>query len=72
MLKYYDCDSKSFPVMFRCWREAMALRYFPAVGEPHLPKIPYVGVTTVASSEVFGNAVEFMTMEELDLLEDHF
>lgn len=50
----------------------MALRYFPAVGEPHLPKIPYVGVTTVASSEVFGNAVEFMTMEELDLLEDHF
>ncbi len=50
----------------------MTLRYFPADGEPLLPKMPYVGVSSVASSVVFGSAVEVLSMEGLDLLEGHF
>jgi hypothetical protein len=53
-----------------CWREAMTLRYFPSDGEPLLPKIPDVSVPSVASSVVFGSAVEVISMEELDLLEE--
>jgi hypothetical protein len=34
------------------WKEAMKLHYFPANGEPLLPKIPYVPVPSVASSVV--------------------
>jgi hypothetical protein len=59
-------------LMFKCWREAMKLRYFPSDGEPLLPKTPYEGVTSAASSVVFGSAEEVMTMEELDLLEEDF
>ncbi len=54
------------------WKEAMnKLRYFPADGEPLLPKIPYVPVPSVASSVVFGSAVEVASIEELNLLEEH-
>jgi hypothetical protein len=55
-----------------CWREAMTLRYFPTDGGPLLPKLPNVLVPSVSSSFIFGSAVEFATMEELDLLLDDF
>jgi hypothetical protein len=38
----------------------MTLRYFPADGEPLLPKIPGVCVPSVASSVVFGSAVHVL------------
>ncbi len=56
----------------QCWRNAMTLRYFPADGEPLLPKTPYVGVPSVASSVVFGSAEEVISMEGLDHLKEHF
>ena len=49
------------------WRKAMTLRYFSQDSEP-LPKIiPALCDQSVASSVIFGSAVEFTTMEELDL-----
>jgi hypothetical protein len=55
-----------------CWRKAMTLRYFPADGDPLLPKTPYVGVPSDSSSIVFGSVVEVMSMEGLDLLQQDF
>ena len=65
------CNSMS-RLALKCWREAMALRYFPQDGEPLLPKVPAICVPTQASSVIFGSAAEIMTMEELKLLEDDF
>jgi hypothetical protein len=50
----------------------MNLRYFPADGEPPLPKTPYVGVTFVASPMVFGPAVEVIFIEGMNLFEEYF
>jgi hypothetical protein len=69
---YFEEDFNPFAVMFRCWRKAMSLRYFPADGEPLLPKIPHsVGVQSTASSVVFGSVAEVMSMKKLNLLEEH-
>nr|CAH0106526.1 unnamed protein product [Daphnia galeata] len=65
------CNSMS-RLALKCWREAMALRYFPQDGEPLLPKVPAICVPTRASSVIFGSADEIMTMEELKLLEEDF
>ena len=54
----------------KCWREAMALRYFPQDGEPLLPKVPAICVPTQDSSYIFGSDAEIMTMEELKLLKE--
>ena len=51
------------------WREAMTLCYFPTNGESLLPKGHDVCVPSVSYAVVFGSAVEFTTMEELDLLQ---
>jgi hypothetical protein len=51
------------------WREAMALRYFPTNGESLLPKANDVCVPSESYAVVFGSAVEFTTMEELDFLQ---
>jgi hypothetical protein len=52
------------------WREAMALRYFPAKGESLLPKAQSVCVPSVSYAAVFGSAAESTTKEELDLLQE--
>ena len=52
------------------WREAMALRYFPAKGESLLPKAQNVCVPSVSYAAVFGSAAESTTKEELDLLQE--
>ena len=52
-----------------CWREAITLRYFPTDGGPLITKVPNVHVRSVLSSVISGSAVEFTTMEELDLLQ---
>jgi hypothetical protein len=65
------------PLMFRCWRDAMSLRYLPTDGEPLLPKILLASTSTstsstsVASSIVFGSDLEVNSMEELNLLEEN-
>jgi hypothetical protein len=60
-----------FAFGLQCWKEAMNLRYFSQDGEL-LPKISDEYVPSAASSVVFGSAVEYMTMEELDLLQEDF
>ncbi len=69
-LTYGNSTHLPIELGLHCWKEAMTLRYFPSDGEPLLPKIPDVSVPTVASSVFFGSAVEVMTMEELDLMEE--
>jgi hypothetical protein len=55
-----------------CWREAMTLRYFPALGQPVIPKLPAVFVPSVLYSSVFGSVVEVATIEDVDLLQEDF
>jgi hypothetical protein len=52
------------------WREAMALRYFPTNGESLLPKAHDICVPSALYAVIFESAVEFTTMEELDLLQE--
>lgn len=68
---YRPFDDSSVKVGLQYWREAIILRHFPAGGEPPLPKIPHVDVPSEASYAVFGSLVEVMTLEELDLLQEH-
>jgi hypothetical protein len=52
----------------QCWKSAMIYRRIDdGDGDPPIPKIPYV-FSEIASS-AFGDTVEFMTLDELDLLE---
>ncbi len=55
-----------------CWGEAMILRYFPTDGEDPFPKLPNVHVPSLLSSVIFGSAVEVVSIEELDLLQEDF
>ncbi|EFX62004.1 hypothetical protein DAPPUDRAFT_337633 [Daphnia pulex] len=47
----------------------MTLRYFHG---DVLPKIPYVSASFAASSVVFETTEEFMSTEDLYILEEHF
>nr|CAH0106529.1 unnamed protein product [Daphnia galeata] len=55
-----------------CWKVAMTLRYCPEDGQPLLPKIPDVSVSSEASSLIYGSAIEVMSLEELDILQENF
>jgi hypothetical protein len=57
------------PEMF-CWKEAMTLRFLPQDSDTLLPKKLDVYVPSEAFSIVFGSAVEVMSIEELDLLQE--
>lgn len=71
---YYDESFSKFLersiLALHCWRQAMTLRYFPTTGESLLPKAHALRVQSVSYATVFGSAVEFTTMEELDLLQE--
>ena len=71
---YYDESFSKFLersiLALHCWRQAMTLRYFPTNGDSLLPKAHAVRVQSVSYATVFGSAVEFTTMEELDLLQE--
>ena len=53
-----------------CWEEAMNLRYFPHDSDILFPKELDVHVPSEAFSVVFGSAVEVMSVEELNLLQE--
>jgi hypothetical protein len=67
-----DCFANQSVCGLECWREAMTLRYSPALGQPLIPKLPAVCVPSVLYSSVFESAVEVATMEEMDLLQEDF
>ena len=63
-------EDPKIPEMF-CWKEAMTLRYLPQDSDTLLPKkLDDVYVPSEAFSIVFGSAVEVMSIEELDLLQE--
>jgi hypothetical protein len=65
-------ESGALPLTgLRCWEKAMTLRYSPADGELPIPKIPLRGLLGL-SGEVFGSAIEVMSMEEIKEWEHHF
>nr|CAH0102761.1 unnamed protein product [Daphnia galeata] len=65
-------ESGALPLTgLRCWKKAMTLRYSPADGELPIPKIPLRGLLGL-SGEVFGSAIEVMSMEEIKEWEHHF
>ena len=70
ILMNFDRVSSIFGL--ECWKVAMTLRYFPEDGQPLLPKIPDVSVSSEASSLVYGSAIEVMSLEELDILQENF
>jgi hypothetical protein len=55
-----------------CWKVAMTLRCCPEDGQPLLPKIPDVSVSSEASSLIYGSAIEVVSLEELDILQETF
>jgi hypothetical protein len=62
-------EEYGFVAKFMSWREAMTLRYF--YGDV-LPKTPDVSASSAASSVVFETTEEFMSTEDLYILEEHF
>ena len=73
ILMHFNSD-RAKPMLFglKCWKVAMTLRYCPEDGQPLLPKIPDVSVSSEASSLIYGSAIEVMSLEELDILQENF
>ena len=72
ILMDFDLASSMLFAGLECWKVAMTLRYCPEDGQPLLPKIPDVSVSSEASSLIYGSATEVMSLEELDILQANF
>jgi hypothetical protein len=64
--RYRPFQESAPKIGLQLWRHATSLRYFPADGEPPLPKIP---VPTEASVAMFGSLVEVMTMQDMLIID---
>jgi hypothetical protein len=64
-LMFNSSDSSAPLTGLKCWKIAMTLRYSPADGELHIPKIPLHGLLGL-SGEVLGSVTEVMSIEEIE------